>query len=66
MQLPVSATQLVSLRGELGWEHQYGELDRATSLKFAGSERVFAVNSVPVSRPFPTELVIWPTGIASI
>ena len=50
MQLPVSATQSVNLRGELGWEHQYGKLDRETSLKFSGSETAFAVNSVPVSR----------------
>ncbi|AVO58682.1 autotransporter domain-containing protein [Pseudomonas chlororaphis] len=49
-QLPVSATRSVTLRGELGWEHQYGDLDRETSLKFAGSAAAFAVNGVPVSR----------------
>ncbi|QQZ44773.1 autotransporter domain-containing protein [Pseudomonas sp. SK3(2021)] len=50
MQLPVSSTRSVKLRGELGWEHQYGELDRESSLKFVGSEAAFAVNSVPASR----------------
>ncbi|MCK3842090.1 autotransporter domain-containing protein [Pseudomonas sp. W15Feb34] len=50
MQLPVSSTRSVKLRGELGWEHQYAELDRESSLKFVGSEAAFAVNSVPVSR----------------
>ncbi|OLF54700.1 autotransporter domain-containing protein [Pseudomonas chlororaphis] len=49
-QLPVSATRSLTLRGELGWEHQYGELDRESSLRFAGSEAAFAVNSAPVSR----------------
>ncbi|ROL81464.1 hypothetical protein BLX41_04745 [Pseudomonas protegens] len=50
MQLPVSSTRSVKLRGELGWEHQYAELDRESSLKFVGSETAFAVSSVPVSR----------------
>ncbi|RUQ46919.1 autotransporter domain-containing protein, partial [Corynebacterium pseudodiphtheriticum] len=36
-QLPVSSTSAVTLRGELGWEHQFGATDREASLKFAGS-----------------------------
>ncbi len=50
MQLPVSSTRSVKLGGELGWEHQYGELERQSSLKFVGSEAAFAVGSVPASR----------------
>ncbi|MHA7845193.1 autotransporter outer membrane beta-barrel domain-containing protein [Serratia sp. D1N4] len=42
--------QAVTLRGELGWQHQYGELDRATGLMFSGSNSSFVINSVPVSR----------------
>ncbi|MBT0626342.1 autotransporter outer membrane beta-barrel domain-containing protein [Pseudomonas fluorescens] len=49
-QLPVSSTSAVTLRGELGWEHQFGDTDRDASLKFAGSDTAFAVNSVPVAR----------------
>lgn len=40
----------MTLRGELGWEHQFGDIDREASLKFAGSDTAFAVNSVPVAR----------------
>lgn len=49
-QLPISSTSAVTLRGELGWEHQFGDTDREASLKFAGSDTAFAVNSVPVAR----------------
>ena len=42
--------QAVTLRGELGWQHQYGELERDTSLMFSGSHSTFVVNSVPASR----------------
>ncbi|WP_145606956.1 autotransporter outer membrane beta-barrel domain-containing protein [Yersinia intermedia] len=42
--------QAITLRSELGWQHQYGELDRSTGLMFSGSSSVFVVNSVPVSR----------------
>lgn len=45
-----SQVQAVNLRGELGWQHQYGERDRATGLMFSGSSSPFVVNSVPVSR----------------
>ena len=49
-QLPISSTSAVTLRGELGWEHQFADTDREASLKFAGSDTAFAVNSVPVAR----------------
>lgn len=39
----------VGLCSELGWQHQYGELDRGTGLRFNGSKASFEVNSVPVS-----------------
>jgi subtilase-type serine protease len=42
--------QTVMLRGELGWQHQYSDLDRGTSLMFSGSSSAFVVDSVPVSR----------------
>ncbi|WP_051916928.1 MULTISPECIES: autotransporter outer membrane beta-barrel domain-containing protein [unclassified Serratia (in: enterobacteria)] len=42
--------QAVILRGELGWQHQYGELDRATGLMFNDSSSSFVIRSVPVSR----------------
>lgn len=45
-----SQLQAVTLRGELGWQHQYSERDRATALMFSGSSSAFVVNSVPVSR----------------
>jgi len=48
--LPVSANTMVTLRGELGWQHQYASQDREASLKFKNSDTDFAVNSVPVSR----------------
>ncbi|WP_411704170.1 autotransporter outer membrane beta-barrel domain-containing protein [Edaphovirga cremea] len=40
----------VALRSELGWQHQYGELQRGTGLRFNGGNAPFVVNSVPVSR----------------
>ncbi|MDX7990293.1 autotransporter outer membrane beta-barrel domain-containing protein [Xenorhabdus littoralis] len=40
----------VALNGELGWQHQYGKRDRATSLAFRGSDVTFVTRSVPVSR----------------
>ncbi|AOM41381.1 autotransporter domain-containing protein [Xenorhabdus hominickii] len=40
----------VSLNGELGWQHQYGERDRAVGLAFRGSDTTFVTRSVPVSR----------------
>ncbi|VXD08761.1 Extracellular serine protease [Enterobacterales bacterium 8AC] len=45
-------TQLhaVTLRGELGWQHQYGELDRGIGLMFNGNSLPFVTNSVAVSR----------------
>jgi len=50
MRLPNESGRAVTLRGELGWLHQFGNLARDTSLKFAGSNTAFTVNSVPVSR----------------
>jgi len=41
---------VVGLRGELGWQHQYGKLERKTQLMFKGTDASFNVNSVPVSR----------------
>lgn len=46
----VSKTAQLTVRGELGWQHQYGELARGKSLKFQGSNRPFTVNSVLVAR----------------
>lgn len=46
----VSSETSVALRGELGWQHQYGDLDRGTGLKFNGSNTPFVVNSVSASR----------------
>ncbi len=45
-----SQLQAVTLRSELGWQHQYGELDRGTGLMFSGGSTAMVVNSVPVSR----------------
>ncbi|PVZ82494.1 hypothetical protein C9426_29615 [Serratia sp. S1B] len=42
--------QAVTLRGELGWQHQYGDRDRGIALMFNGSSVPFVNNSVPVSR----------------
>ena len=42
--------QTVMLRGELGWQHQYSDLDRGTRLMFSGSSSALVVDSVPVSR----------------
>ena len=40
----------MALRGELGWQHQYGDLARGVGLKFNGSDTPFVVNSVSASR----------------
>ena len=40
----------VALRSELGWQHQYGSLERGTGLRFNGGNAPFVVDSVPVSR----------------
>ncbi|MGQ8776739.1 autotransporter outer membrane beta-barrel domain-containing protein [Serratia sp. NA_112.1] len=45
-----SKTTSVALRSELGWQHQYGDLDRATGLRFNGGNSPFVVNSVSASR----------------
>lgn len=42
--------QAITLRSELGWQHQYGDLDRGIGLMFDGSSSAMVVNSVPVSR----------------
>ncbi|WP_261264699.1 autotransporter outer membrane beta-barrel domain-containing protein, partial [Serratia ficaria] len=49
-QWQAGKTTRVALRGELGWQHQYGELERGTGLRFSGGNAPFVVNSVPVSR----------------
>jgi subtilase-type serine protease len=46
----MSKTTAATLRGELGWQHQYGQLDRDTGLMFSNSASQFVVNSVPASR----------------
>lgn len=46
----VSRSKTVSLRNELGWQHQYGGPARGTGLRFNGGNTSFVVNSVPVSR----------------
>ncbi|WP_445974725.1 autotransporter outer membrane beta-barrel domain-containing protein [Pantoea ananatis] len=46
----ISQKTMVALRGELGWQHQYGGLDRGTGLKFENGNSLFVVNSVPASR----------------
>ncbi|WP_426406342.1 autotransporter outer membrane beta-barrel domain-containing protein [Serratia sp. PAMC26656] len=45
-----SKTTAVALRSELGWQHQYGDLDRGTGLRFNGGSSPFVVNSVSASR----------------
>lgn len=40
----------LELRGEAGWQHQYGERERGTGLRFRGSDVTFVNRSVPVSR----------------
>ncbi|BEO63682.1 serine protease [Serratia marcescens] len=40
----------VALRSELGWQHQYGGVERGTGLRFNGGNAPFVVDSVPVSR----------------
>jgi subtilase-type serine protease len=45
-----SKTTSVALRSELGWQHQYGGLDRGTGLRFNGGTSPFVVNSVSASR----------------
>ncbi|PNU31548.1 autotransporter serine protease [Serratia marcescens] len=47
---PVSPGTTVALRSELGWQHQYGGLERGTGLRFNGGNAPFVVDSVPVSR----------------
>ncbi|QHM76854.1 Extracellular serine protease [Mixta theicola] len=49
-QWDINLTTSVALRGELGWQHQYGDLDRGMGLKFNGSNTPFVVNSVVASR----------------
>ncbi|WP_134873269.1 autotransporter outer membrane beta-barrel domain-containing protein, partial [Cronobacter sakazakii] len=50
LEWDATAETTVALRGEVGWQHQYGELDRATGLKFRGSSTPFVTNSVSASR----------------
>ncbi|QLB27863.1 autotransporter outer membrane beta-barrel domain-containing protein [Serratia marcescens] len=46
----VSPGTTVALRSELGWQHQFGGLERGTGLRFNGGNAPFVVDSVPVSR----------------
>lgn len=50
VQWNVTRETAVALRGELGWQHQYGDLARGVGLKFNGSDTPFVVNSVSASR----------------
>jgi subtilase-type serine protease len=49
-QWQVGKAAAVGLRSELGWQHQYGKLDRSSTLGFNSGNSTFVVNSVPVSR----------------
>ncbi|CAI2011713.1 autotransporter outer membrane beta-barrel domain-containing protein [Serratia proteamaculans] len=49
-QWQANKTTSVALRSELGWQHQYGDLDRGTGLRFNGGNSPFVVNSVSASR----------------
>ncbi|MDX7998494.1 autotransporter outer membrane beta-barrel domain-containing protein [Xenorhabdus sp. Reich] len=40
----------VGLYGELGWQHQFGKVDRSTKLRFNNSDATFTVNSISASR----------------
>ncbi|MDC9592431.1 autotransporter domain-containing protein [Xenorhabdus sp. IM139775] len=40
----------VGVYGELGWQHQFGNVDRGTQLSFSNSNATFTVNSVAASR----------------
>ncbi|OTA19931.1 autotransporter [Xenorhabdus beddingii] len=40
----------VGVYGELGWQHQFGNLDRDTQLRFSNSHATFTVNSVSAAR----------------
>ncbi|PHM44978.1 autotransporter [Xenorhabdus mauleonii] len=45
-----SSGSSIALNGELGWQHQYGDRERATGLSFRGSNTTFVTRSVPISR----------------
>ncbi|HCR1107317.1 TPA: autotransporter outer membrane beta-barrel domain-containing protein [Klebsiella aerogenes] len=45
-----SESVAITLRGELGWQHQYSKLERKTQLMFKRTDATFDVHSVPVSR----------------
>ncbi|AYA40230.1 autotransporter domain-containing protein [Xenorhabdus nematophila] len=40
----------VGLYGELGWQHQFGSIDRGTKLSFSNSNSTFTINSVSPER----------------
>ncbi|HEI8868178.1 TPA: autotransporter outer membrane beta-barrel domain-containing protein [Serratia odorifera] len=40
----------VTLRGELGWQHQYNDTDREVGLRFAGTDATFNTATVAASR----------------
>ncbi|MBD2800512.1 autotransporter domain-containing protein [Xenorhabdus sp. M] len=40
----------VSLYGELGWQHQFGSVDRGTKLSFSNSNSAFTIKSVSPER----------------
>ncbi|MDC9596295.1 autotransporter domain-containing protein [Xenorhabdus anantnagensis] len=40
----------VGVYGELGWQHQFGNVDRDTQLSFSNSNATFTVNSVSAAR----------------
>ncbi|SFU67731.1 autotransporter domain-containing protein [Xenorhabdus koppenhoeferi] len=40
----------VGLYGELGWQHQFGSVDRGTKLSFSNSDSTFTINSVSPER----------------
>ncbi|OTA15726.1 autotransporter [Xenorhabdus vietnamensis] len=40
----------VNVYGELGWQHQFGNVDRDTQLRFSNSNETFTLNSVSAAR----------------
>lgn len=46
----ISKKTVVMLRGELGWQYQYGNLSRDIGLRFVSGDTAFLVKSVPASR----------------
>lgn len=48
-QWQMDSSALLALRSELGWQHQYGDVERDVGLRFTGGTTAFTTRSVPVS-----------------